>query len=206
MAVIAAMPLGMSLRLTVVVSRTALVSAFQQAFSQYNNVGVVHSLWEDLTPQDCFVTAGNSYGLMSAGIDAAIVHELGEQIEKQIQVHIMNHYLGEQPVGTAFLLPTNHHRLRFLCHSPTMRMPGDISTTDHVYLATRAALLAVYHHNRSNAEPISQVVVPAMGTGFGTMTPEESARQMAVAWRLFLEPPYPPNWDRALHRERLISG
>ncbi|MFT3768419.1 MAG: macro domain-containing protein [Minicystis sp.] len=142
--------------------------------------------------------------MMSAGTDAAVVREFGPQIQEAVQLRIMNEFLGEQPVGTAFLLATGGSRVPFVCHAPTMRLPGDISRSDNVYRAARAALLCIYHHNRSHDGAISSVVFPAFGAGFGGVVPDEVARQVAAAWKLFLEPPYPPDWDRALARERLI--
>ena len=181
------------------------MDAFRARFKSLPRASVVESRWEQMPAHDCFVTAGNSYGLMSAGIDAAVVHELGEPIQQAVQLHILNTFLGEQPVGTAFLLPTGDQRVPMLCHAPTMRVPGDISDTDNVYRATRAALLCIYHHNRTSDAPIETVVFPAFGAGFGRVSEDEAARQMAVAWRLFLEPPYPPDWDRVTMREQLIK-
>jgi O-acetyl-ADP-ribose deacetylase (regulator of RNase III) len=192
------------LALQLVATTEEMVAAFRARFRAYPDVDVVLGRWEELPPHDCFVTAGNSYGLMSAGIDAAVVRELGPEVQDAVQLRILNEYLGEQPVGTAFLLRTGSTRVPFLCHAPTMRLPGDITRTDNVYRATRAALLSIYHHNRTSESTIGSVVFPAFGAGFGGVAPDEVARQMAVAWRFFLEPPYPPNWDRAVERERLI--
>jgi O-acetyl-ADP-ribose deacetylase (regulator of RNase III) len=191
--------------ITFALTTRELADAFRSRFESSPRASVVESRWEDLPAHDCFVTAGNSYGLMSAGIDAAVVRQFGSSIEQAVQLHIMNAFLGEQPIGTAFLLPTGNARVRVLCHAPTMRLPGDISNTDNVYRATRAALLSVYHYNRTAEQPIATVVLPAFGAGFGGVAADESARQMAIAWRLFLEPPYPPDWDRATFREHLIT-
>lgn len=192
------------LSLTLVATTEPMASAFRSRFDAYPGVEIVLGRWEDLPPHDCFVTAGNSYGLMSAGIDAAVVARFGTALQDAVQLRIMNEYLGEQPVGSAFLLETGHTAVPFLCHAPTMRLPGDITRTDNVYRATRAALLCIYHHNRTSERTIDSVAFPAFGAGFGGVEPDEVARQMAVAWRLFREPPYPPSWDRALDRERLI--
>jgi O-acetyl-ADP-ribose deacetylase (regulator of RNase III) len=191
-----------SLRL--VATTEEMAAAFRARFQPYPDVSIALGRWETLPPHDCFVTAGNSYGLMSAGIDAAVVREFGPGVQDAVQLRIMNDYLGEQPVGTAFLLETGNARVPFLCHAPTMRLPGDITRTDNVYRATRAALLCLYHHNRASEAGVASVVFPAFGAGFGGVAPDEVARQMAVAWKLFVELPYPPNWDRALDRERLI--
>jgi O-acetyl-ADP-ribose deacetylase (regulator of RNase III) len=127
---------------------------------------------------------------MTAGIDAAVVAHCGAPIMTAVQRRIMDDYLGEQPVGSAFILPTANALHPYLCHAPTMRIPCDISGTDRVYAATWAALLAIYAHNRAGASsPIRTVAIPAMGTGFGRVPYEESARQMATAWSHFLHPP-----------------
>ena len=116
----------------------------------------------------------------------------------------MDRYLGEQPVGTAFVLPTGHASIPFLVHAPTMRVPGSISGTDRVYAATWAALLAVYAHNIDSDEKIETVAFPAMGTGFGGVPFDEAARQMAAAYRHYLEPPHRLDWDFVVSRHKAI--
>lgn len=178
--------------------------AFQDAFRAWPSVSVVRDRWENLANHDCFVTAGNAYGLMSAGIDAAVVHRFGPEIQDRVQLRILNEYLGEQPIGTAFLVESGSQEVRFLCHAPTMKVPGDISGTDNIYQATKAALISIYLHNKTAEHPIHTVVLPSFGTGFGRVDAREAARQMSVAYKLFLELPYPPNWDRVVARERQI--
>lgn len=196
----------MSFSITLVVTHQEFATAYAARFRRLPRASVVTARWEALPPHDCFVTAGNSYGLMSAGIDAVVVREFGESIQQAVQLHILNTYLGEQPVGTAFLLPTGNARVPLLCHAPTMRVPRDISGTDNIYRATLAALLCIHHHNRSMQRRIASVVLPSFGTGFGRVPVNEAARQMAVAWELFLEAPYPPDWDRVVRREQMIMG
>jgi len=196
---------AMTLRFTVVVPDAKNAAAFERRFAGVTRAEVVHGRWEDLPPHDCFVTAGNSYGIMSAGIDAAVVGRFGEAIQQAVVLRILNEYLGEQPVGTAFVLETGHAEVPLLVHAPTMRVPASIEGTDNVYRATRAALLAVHHHARARDAEVESVVFPAFGCGFGRVVADEAARQMVAAWKLFLEPPYPPDWDRILARERLIA-
>lgn len=92
-----------------------------------------------------------------------------------------------------------------------MRMPGPIDGSDAVYRATWAALLAVYHHNaavrrgESQAPEIATVAMPSLGTGFGGMGFAEAARQMAAAYRFYLDPPHRLDWDAALRRHRAIG-
>jgi O-acetyl-ADP-ribose deacetylase (regulator of RNase III) len=116
-------------------------------FNRMPDIRVVASSFEELPPYDAFVTAGNSYGIMTAGIDAAVVRAFGPSIIEAVQFRILNEFLGEQPVGSAFIVPTSDQRIPLLIHAPTMRMPHDISGTDAVYRATYAGFLAIYMHN-----------------------------------------------------------
>jgi O-acetyl-ADP-ribose deacetylase (regulator of RNase III) len=181
-----------------------MCAAFRERFAGLPKVRIVRGRFEDLGPHDCFVTAGNAFGLMTAGIDAAVVARLGEGLMRRVQHRILNDYFGEQPVGTAFIVPTDDPALPFLCHAPTMRVPGSIDGTDKVYAATWAAFLAVLAHNRTADRRIEVVALPAMGTGFGGVPFDEAARQMAAAYRHLLEPPHRLDWDFVVERHRAI--
>jgi O-acetyl-ADP-ribose deacetylase (regulator of RNase III) len=181
-----------------------MCEAFRVRFAALRGVRIIQGRFEDLEPHDCFVTAGNAFGLMTAGIDAVVVHRFGKRVMEQVQHHIMNHYFGEQPVGTAFIVPTGDSAIPFLAHAPTMRVPGNIEGTDKVYSATWAALLAIQAHNQVAERKIEVVAFPAMGTGFGGVAPSEAARQMAAAYRHFLEPPHRLDWDFVIQRQLAI--
>jgi O-acetyl-ADP-ribose deacetylase (regulator of RNase III) len=182
----------------------AMCAAFRDRFAGLPGVRVVRGRLEDLEPHDCFVTAGNAFGLMTAGIDAAVVRLLGEQVVRRVQQQILDQYLGEQPVGTAFLIPTDHPAIPFLAHAPTMRVPGSIEGTDKVYAATWAALLAVHAHNLTADPKIEVVAFPALGTGFGGVPCGEAARQMAAAYRHYREPPHRLDWDFVVERHKAV--
>lgn len=181
-----------------------MAEAFRARFAGLPRVRVVRGRFEDLESHDCFVTAGNAFGLMTAGIDAAVVRRLGEDLMRRVQFRIMDEFFGEQPVGTAFILPTNDPAIPFLVHAPTMRVPGSIEGSDKVYAATWAALLAIEAHNRTGDRKVETVALPAMGTGFGGMPFDEAARQMAAAYRHYLEPPHRLDWDFVAERHRAI--
>ncbi|MDY3554840.1 macro domain-containing protein [Gemmata sp. JC717] len=182
----------------------AMCDAFARPFDGLRNVRVVQGRFEDLGPHDCFVTAGNAFGIMTAGIDAAVVRFFGEELMARVQHRILNDYFGEQPIGTAFVLETGHASLPFLVHAPTMRVPGNIDGTDKVYCATWAALLAVQAYNNANGHRIETVAFPAMGTGFGGVPFDEAARQMAAAWRNYLDPPHRLDWEFVIERHRSV--
>ena len=166
---------------------------------------MIQSRFEDLPPHDCFVTAANAFGIMNAGIDAAVIRFHGEELMQRVQDRITNDYLGEQPIGTSFIESTGNPEYPFIAHSPTMRVPGSIEGTDKVYVATWASLIAVYQHNSSSDNrKIDSVVFPAFGNGFGGVECSEAARQMSVAYRHYLNPPPRMNWDMVAKRQRAI--
>ncbi|EGZ4723294.1 tail fiber assembly protein [Salmonella enterica] len=113
------------------------------------------------------------FGLMEGGVDAAITAYFGSQLQERVQQNIIREYLGEQPVGTAFVIETGNSKHPWLVHAPTMRVPLIIDGTDAVYNATRAALLAIFQHNKSAGEDrkITSVALPAMGAGCGQVPP-----------------------------------
>jgi O-acetyl-ADP-ribose deacetylase (regulator of RNase III) len=182
----------------------AMCDAFRRRFDGAPRVRVVQSRFEELEPHDCFVTAGNAFGIMTAGIDAAVVKVFGQELMQRVQERIMNDYFGEQPVGTAFVVPTDHQAIPYLVHAPTMRVPGSIEGTDKVYSSTWAALLAIQTHNLISEQKIEVAAFPAMGTGFGGVPFSEAARQMAVAYRHYLSPPQRLDWDFVAERQKAI--
>lgn len=187
---------------------TEMCDAFRDRFQDLPRVTVLESRFEDLPPHDCFVTAANAFGIMNVGIDAAVIHFHGEDLMRRIQYRIMDAYLGEQPIGSSFIEQTGNNDYPFVAHSPTMRVPGSISGTDKVYAATWASLLAVYQHNVSQVDEkhkIKTVVFPAMGAGFGNVPYGEVARQMAVAYQHYLDPPHRMDWDMVIRRQKSIA-
>ena len=181
-----------------------MCDAFRLRFDGLPGVRVIRAKFEDLEPHDCFVTAGNSFGLMTAGIDAAVVRFFGEPLMQRVQHRIMDEFFGEQPVGTALVVPTGHPAIPFLAHAPTMRVPGSIEGTDKVYNATWAALLAIHAHNRVSRAADRGGGLPGDGDGFGGMPYGEAARQMAAAYRHYREPPHRLDWDFVVERQKAI--
>jgi O-acetyl-ADP-ribose deacetylase (regulator of RNase III) len=179
--------------------------AFRDRFAGLPNVTVLRSRFEDLPPHDCFVTAGNAFGIMTAGIDAAVVRFHGEDLMRRIQFRILDEFLGEQPIGTTMIEPTGNPDYPFVAHAPTMRVPGSIEGSDKPYCAAWAAFLAVYRHNVGNETKIETLVFPALGAGFGGLSYRESARQIAAAYRHYLHPPHRFDWETVVDRQKAIA-
>jgi O-acetyl-ADP-ribose deacetylase (regulator of RNase III) len=126
---------------------------------------------------DAILSPANSFGFMDGGIDLAYSHFFGWDLQDRLQETLSRDYGGELPVGSAVIIPTDHETISYLVSAPTMRVPGNVANTVNVYLAFRAALLAV------KASPqIQSLLSPALGTGVGGMPIERAARQMYAAY------------------------
>ena len=118
--------MALPIELWLIHPKKEMCDAFEDRFDGLPAVKVIQSRFEDLPPHDCFVTAANAFGIMNAGIDAAVIQFHGEDLMKRVQTRIMNEYLGEQPIGTSFIEPTGNSEYPFIAHSPTMRVPGSM--------------------------------------------------------------------------------
>ncbi len=182
----------------------SLFAAFQEQFAQFTDVEIIGDCFEWIPTFDCLVSPANSFGMMDAGMDAAITRFFGLSLESSVKKHILEDYLGEQPVGTSFIIKTNHPKHPFLSHTPTMRVPMSIKNTDVPYVAMWAMLLAVRRHNKIGQQQIGSVVCPGLGTGIGQVPYTEAARQMAIAYDHFLYPPKVLNTFVAASRQLKI--
>lgn len=182
----------------------SLYKAFQDSFSYLPRVEIVNDRFENLEEYDCLVSPANSFGMMDGGMDAAITKFFGRSLEEKVQQHILDDYLGEQPIGTSIIVETGHPRHPFLAHTPTMRVPMKIQNTDIPYVATWAMLLAIRQHNKNFLNSIQSVICPGFGTGIGCVAYTEAARQMALAYDRFVYPPKFINCFMAASRQLQI--
>jgi O-acetyl-ADP-ribose deacetylase (regulator of RNase III) len=160
---------------------TGVVKAWERAFADAPEVLVSRG---DIFEQkaDAIVSPANSFGYMDGGIDLLYSRFFGWEVETNLRALLLERHYGELPVGQAVVLATGHEFIPFLVSAPTMRVPMSIEGTVNVYLAFRAALIAVLTHNASAGAPIRSLLVPGLGTGVGEVAPERAARQMRLAY------------------------
>ncbi len=194
------------LQLILVAPDRDLCDAWIERFEDFESVSVVNGYFEDISEYDCLVSPANSFGLMDGGVDLAITRYFGLDLMDRVQQHIIRNFRGEQPVGTSFIINTNHPTHPFLAHTPTMRVPMSISQTDNVYLAMWAMLLAVWQHNQNEEQKINAIVCPGLGTGTGGVPFQRAAKHMALAYKNFLRPPEAINWPYASLRQKAIGS
>lgn len=192
------------LKLILVDPNPALCDAFRERFKASKDVEIVRDVFERLPAFDCMVSAANSFGLMDGGVDAAITRFFGDELQARVQERIVDEYLGEQPIGTSMIVETMHPKHPFIAHTPTMRVPMAIAHTDHVYSAMWAMLLAVRQHNLKSEKQINIVACPGLGTATGQVPYRQAARQMALAYEHYLNPPKHIDWRFADKRQKSV--
>jgi O-acetyl-ADP-ribose deacetylase (regulator of RNase III) len=177
--------------------------------STFTAVAGIHVVEGDILEGRCdaVISPANSFGFMDGGIDLAYRRYFGMDLQSRVQAKIRSEFRGELPVGQATVVPTGNETVPYLVAAPTMRVPDRIGDTVNVYLAFRAALLAVLAHN-DGSTTINSMRVPALGTGIGAMTLARAARQMHAAYVSVFET---PEWLEdptaiLLHHENLRSG
>ncbi|RKZ76215.1 MAG: phage tail protein [Candidatus Parabeggiatoa sp. nov. 1] len=192
------------LKLILVDPKPDLCIAWEKHFDGLPNIEIVNGSFEKLPEFDCMVSAANSFGLMDGGVDLAIIRYFGDDLMNRVQKQVIEEYLGEQPVGTSMLVETSHPKHPYVAHTPTMRVPMEITRTDNVYLAMWALLLTLRKHNSSEQSPINSVACPGLGTATGKVPVNEAARQMALAYTHFLKPPSYIDWRLADERQQKV--
>jgi O-acetyl-ADP-ribose deacetylase (regulator of RNase III) len=123
-----------TIKLILVDPNYELSQAFRSQFDYLPNVEVANCGFEQLASYDCLVSPANSFGMMDGGVDAAITKFFGISLMERVQQKILDDYLGEQSVGTSFIIETGHPQYPFLAHTPTMRVPMQIVGTDRQIL------------------------------------------------------------------------
>jgi O-acetyl-ADP-ribose deacetylase (regulator of RNase III) len=158
-----------------------IVKAWGQAFADVPEVRVSRGdIFEHSA--DAIVSPANSFGFMDGGIDLLYSRYFGWRLQTDLQALLAEQHYGELPVGQAVVVATGNDVIPFMVSAPTMRVPADISSTVNVYLAFRAALIAVLTHNTRAQAPIRTLLVPGLGTGIGAVAPTPAARQMRLAY------------------------
>jgi len=202
-------------KLILVDLNSQLCEEFRKTFDGVEGVEVRDGRFEDVE-FDCIVSAANSFGLMDGGVDGAITGYFGQQMMKRVQQKIIDDYHGEQPVGTSFIIRGNEEwnegKNKYVAHTPTMRVPMNIRTTENVYQAMKAMLIAVQKFNdeidnyvtHPDFNRINIVACTGLGTFCGEIPPKKAAKDMRMAYDNFINVPKVLDWDFARQRANQI--
>ena len=135
---------------------------------------------------ECVVSPANSYGLMDGGYDKAITDWFGDELQKRVQAYILEHFYGEQPVGTSFLIDIGNGQK--LIHTPTMRVPERILDSAVVYQCMRTTLMTALQHN------VQSIVIPVFGGRTGGIEADQAAKLMLLGYERIMRPNTEIDW------------
>jgi len=129
----------------------------------------------DLTKEsaDAICNPANSLMLMGGGAAGALKRAGGEDVEREARKH------APVPVGKAVATTAGRLKVRWVIHASTMPGPAMRTSSENVYLATKAALEC------ADSLGAKSIAIPGMGTGVGGVSFEEAARAMVKALRDF---------------------
>ena len=144
----------------------------------------------DTTKVECVVSPANSYGLMDGGYDLAISEWFGWNLQEKVQKYIIEHFRGEQPVGTSFIIDTEVDDIK-LIHTPSMRVPSAIKEPMVVYQCMRTCLMTAIENN------IQSIVIPAFGGFCGGLREQTVCTMMYEAYMQVMNPPSKLDWNYA---------
>lgn len=174
--------------------------AFSEKFSQQYVCQIVTDRlsFDILTGVDAVVCPGNTFGIMSGGLDKAIA-DLLPHVDVCVKAKVAARPVGEVPVGSCVRcspmdyaspdLPGKGTRLPTVLYVPTMRLPAPLQAgTDVPYQAMAATLFAVQERNyRGSRGGISSFLVPLFGAGTGSIPAQVVLKQMLLAMNLTVQ-------------------
>lgn len=153
------------------------------------------------------VSPANSFGIMTGGLDLAIVRYLGQQVEDRVKARINKDFRGELLVGQSFYEDTGSDLIPGIIVAPTMRTPQKIDNTINAYLAFKSILYTIeeiakkgYKHTNNH------INISGLGTYSGQLAPVKFARQAHTAVFHYLNPPKAYNLNQAVQDELFLLG
>lgn len=153
-----------------------LCQEWEKSFSQYKNVKVECVDLEKLDQHDILVTAGNSYGIMSGGIDYYVNKLCKFKAEPMVQSAIDN-YWGKLPVGkfvSVNIEKVTKGQFKVLIYAPTMEHPQRIPP-ENVF---KAFYPIINFYRDSNFT----LACPGLGSLTGGLAENVVAEQMKLAY------------------------
>lgn len=160
-------------------------------FNDLDDVILVNDDFENFMKNNyirCVVSPGNSFGIMDGGYDYALVNWYGIQLQERVQDYIIEHYGGEQFVGTSFIIEAGKDN-QFLIHTPTMRIPSRIKDDEIVYQCMRSTLIEAKKNN------VESILIPMFGGMAGGVNPNVVSKMMRMAYDQLNNPPKKIDWD-----------
>lgn len=132
--------------------------------------------------ENTVVSPANSYGFMDGGIDRIYTQFFGVKPQEEIRKKIAFRPEGYLPVGAAVFVETGNERIPYMISAPTMSGPEAVRL-ENCFFAMSAMLKEAERHS----SVVTEVYCPGLATGIGQVQPETAAKEMASAYRKWLD-------------------
>ena len=133
--------------------------SYLKAYFGQEDVQLVNDSFKNFVSNNyvqCVVSPANSFGLMDGGYDLALTEWYGTQLQERVQQYIIEHFYGEQPVGSSFIIETNKDN-QYLIHTPTMQTPQLIEDPRVIYQCMRSTLIEARKNH------MESILIPMFG-------------------------------------------
>lgn len=186
-----------------------VIEAIKKAFEGRKSPQITfHFVCDDifsLSGVDAYITAGNSYGVMSGGIDLAFRNFFGIRLQDAIQHEIffhpsIVHKNGLQVGETVWVKTRLNDSITQIVYAPTMQKPEDISETNNVWLSFLAILGTIQHLSTESYKHSYVVACPGLGCLTGRMPYDKMADQMLQAWEYWQKDVYKSTKDETISK------
>lgn len=164
------------MKLTLFDVNQTLCNEWERVFKDYPNIKVICTELDKLESHDLLVTAGNSYGIMTGGIDFFVNKLCNYKAQPLVQQEIKN-YWGRLPEGKFVVVDIDKitkGKFKGLIYSVTMEKPKKIPPSN-IYNCFDA-ILSVYKDTDYS------IACCGLGTLTGGISEKECAQAMKLAY------------------------
>jgi len=168
------------MKITLFDRNKALCDEWNTAFEGIQDVDIICCNLEELPGHDALVTAGNSYGVMTGGIDLAVRDMFGIGLQDLLQNDILMHK-GTLSVGESLVIPFQKTgKFPIIIYTPTMIRPRKVGWSNAFYAAFSALITA------AACDEVQSVAIPGLCTSTGRVPYEQAAKAMRLAYDAYI--------------------
>jgi len=149
-----------------------ICDAWREVFEDVDCIQICNCDLSELPDVNCIVTAGNSFGAMSGGIDLAVRDMFGQELQDIIQLEIMKYHPHGMDVGTVLTVKLETVNIMY---APTMRVPQFARPLDIAYVMSVIIKVFIDFDWES-------IAICGLGSGTGQLVPSICASMMYTGY------------------------
>lgn len=159
---------------------TALQDSFRDLTGNIlsQNIKIINCELKDLQEVDYVTAPGNSFAIMTGGLDYDIRERLGIASQDALQDVILRNYPYGLPIGDFIILEYDgiDNNFKNVLYLPTMRTPQKVRPYDISFVMS-----IVCNYALSCSDDLT-IAIPGLGTGVGELDPYIAAAAMRAGY------------------------